>query len=279
MLCVTAASRGEVDLVLSPASRTIPLEDAGAQMIEVRLVVETDSAVAECFSSIETIIHYDPSVLQLVGRDQAGKQFDFIIGDGFFVGDPDGLNDDLADGEALYSAFTLGGEAAPLAPGSLATTFQFIALQPTGGTVVKFIGSVGNFAATRVLDCNFGENTGDIFGDAVVRLVDCPSVGTDADADGFRDACDNCPNELNAEQTDADLDGVGDACDPCPTRQPGDVDGNAAHDVDDIPAFVIALLSGDLLLGTAEHCAADLNVDAAVNGLDIQPFVEGLLGP
>ena len=35
------------------------------------------------------------------------------------------------------------------------------------------------------------------------------------DADGFGDACDNCPSESNALQDDRDLDGAGDVCDNC----------------------------------------------------------------
>ena len=47
-------------------------------------------------------------------------------------------------------------------------------------------------------------------------------------ADGFGDACDNCPDLLNVGQTDGDLDGAGDACDCAPadgsTRPPGRID-------------------------------------------------------
>ncbi|HEX6712586.1 MAG TPA: thrombospondin type 3 repeat-containing protein [Thermoleophilaceae bacterium] len=36
----------------------------------------------------------------------------------------------------------------------------------------------------------------------------------DTDGDGIVDACDNCPNNANADQADADGDGMGDACEP-----------------------------------------------------------------
>ena len=42
------------------------------------------------------------------------------------------------------------------------------------------------------------------------------SGGPDADGDGIRDDCDNCPNTPNLTQDDADHDFVGDACDGCP---------------------------------------------------------------
>lgn len=40
--------------------------------------------------------------------------------------------------------------------------------------------------------------------------------GDDADDDGVRDDCDNCPNTANPLQEDADGDCLGDACDNCP---------------------------------------------------------------
>lgn len=43
----------------------------------------------------------------------------------------------------------------------------------------------------------------------------------DADADGWCDAVDNCPNNFNPAQTDYDADGIGDSCDTCP-----DIDGD-----------------------------------------------------
>jgi len=39
------------------------------------------------------------------------------------------------------------------------------------------------------------------------------SGDVDVDADGFPDACDNCPTSANSGQQDGDGDGVGDACD------------------------------------------------------------------
>jgi hypothetical protein len=52
--------------------------------------------------------------------------------------------------------------------------------------------------------------------------TDCGSGGVcsknqeDADADGYGDACDNCPSNCNTQQLDADGDGIGDVCDITP---------------------------------------------------------------
>ena len=40
--------------------------------------------------------------------------------------------------------------------------------------------------------------------------------GEDADADGFSDGADNCPETYNPDQSDLDGDGIGDVCDPNP---------------------------------------------------------------
>lgn len=52
----------------------------------------------------------------------------------------------------------------------------------------------------------------------------CGGVPEDRDADGVRDAADNCPFVPNRAQEDEDGDGIGDACDGCPLADPDGVD-------------------------------------------------------
>jgi formylglycine-generating enzyme required for sulfatase activity len=122
---------------------------------------------------------------------------------------------------------------------------------------------------------------------ASLRVSDNPSdeddqagfrvVGVDADGDGVPDTVDNCPTVYNPGQEDADDDGFGDACDPCPYRKPGDVSGDGSFDINDIAAFAVVLLDPSAA-GSDDRCAADMNGDGAADGLDIQPFVNALLG-
>ena len=46
-------------------------------------------------------------------------------------------------------------------------------------------------------------------------------------SDGVGDACDNCPDRINADQTDSDGDGRGDRCDLCPTTSDDPIDEDA----------------------------------------------------
>jgi hypothetical protein len=60
--------------------------------------------------------------------------------------------------------------------------------------------------------------------------VDGDALGEDSDADGVRNACDNCALVVNAAQRDFDTDGIGDACDVCryvfdKSQSDGDHDG------------------------------------------------------
>ena len=58
----------------------------------------------------------------------------------------------------------------------------------------------------------------------------------DADGDGVRDICDNCPHAANPDQADDDGDGIGDACDKCPHDSENDADGDGiCGDVDPDP--------------------------------------------
>lgn len=90
----------------------------------------------------------------------------------------------------------------------------------------------------------------------------------DCDADGVPNAC----------EADTDGDGVPDDCDPCPTRATGDLTGDGFIDDFDVSTFSTVLLNPSAATPD-ELCAADMNRDGAVDGLDLQGFVEVLTAP
>jgi hypothetical protein len=105
-------------------------------------------------------------------------------------------------------------------------------------------------------------------------LDDCD---TDSDGDGVPNDCDLC--EGFDDNIDADSNGIPDGCDaPCGTLFFGDLDGSGMADVDDVDEFAAIVI--DPGSATAdEFCAADINEDGNVNGLDIPGFVSLVLTP
>lgn len=99
---------------------------------------------------------------------------------------------------------------------------------------------------------------------------------TDSDGDGVCDANDVCPGF--DDNMDTDSDGIPDGCDSCPNRKAGDVNGDGVVTIDDVPPFVSVLLDPDAATPD-EYCAADVNEDGAVNGLDTQAIADLLLVP
>lgn len=70
--------------------------------------------------------------------------------------------------------------------------------------------------------------------------------GADADADGYSDGADNCPDAYNPDQADLDGDGLGDVCDP----NPGDTEDLSLCLADlDACSTDLALCEGDLQSG------------------------------
>ncbi|RIK65885.1 MAG: hypothetical protein DCC65_11425 [Planctomycetota bacterium] len=89
-------------------------------------------------------------------------------------------------------------------------------------------------------------------------------IGIDRDLDGHfdRDELDQCGDPANAASTPGNI-GV-------------DIDQDFDEDLDDVSAFTAALVG--MPMSPAHLVRSDLNCDEAVNGLDIQPMVDVLLG-
>ena len=84
-----------------------------------------------------------------------------------FLPDPDGINVDITDGEAIYTVLASTASPATVPPDILVATFRFRAL---GFGAVKLKATAGAFGKTRVLSIVPGtETTGDISQLAGVR--------------------------------------------------------------------------------------------------------------
>jgi hypothetical protein len=80
----------------------------------------------------------------------------------------------------------------------------------------------------------------------------------DADDDGFGDACDNCPADVNIDQSDVDGDTVGDVCDNCPddaNSDQSDADGDGVGDICDDDS------DNDGVPDEQDNCPAHANSD------------------
>ncbi len=94
--------------------------------------------------------------------------------------------------------------------------------------------------------------------------------GVDADGDGIRAECDNCPGVSNVDQSDTDGDGVGDACDNCPAianANQTDLDGDTfGDDCDNCPTIANqsqADSDGDGLGNACDNCPLIVNANQA----------------
>lgn len=99
----------------------------------------------------------------------------------------------------------------------------------------------------------------------------------DSDADGFEDACDNCPRTANRDQADAEGDGTGDACDNCPLT-PNDAQRDI--DADGIGDLCDADLDGDGVSNELDNCpasgnATQVNLDADLAGDACDADIDG----
>jgi len=87
------------------------------------------------------------------------------------------------------------------------------------------------------------------------------SASADVDTDGVPDACDNCPDDMNASQADLDQDAEGDICDACPTELANDEDGDGlCAAVDTCPLDPANDVDADGLCADEDNCATVANV-------------------
>ncbi|RKY19439.1 MAG: hypothetical protein DRQ55_10595 [Planctomycetota bacterium] len=161
VLLVTSA---QVDLPLSPAEQTAVVN----QVISFDLHAHADSA--QSITAIDAILSWDPNRLELLGAT-AGDFPVFVAG---FLPDPDGINTDLTDGDALYTALAPPATPATAPPDILVASFQFRVIT---SACVTLLPSMGVFGRTRVIGTVPGVEITGVLTDAV--NVEVPGAWVD----------------------------------------------------------------------------------------------------
>jgi hypothetical protein len=207
-LTLSAAAAAEtVSLSFRPLYQT---SGVGA-IVEVDIIASSDGPNDQPIYAIDAILDWDPAYLELIGNDDSNADYSwFVTG---FLNDPDDINDDLTDGDALFTALAQAGNPAqvPPPPGMIVTTLQFEALQETALTTLSYVESLGDFGQTRVLYEPGQDVTGDISAVAEIRICTFPGCTSDLDGDCDVDQADLGELLSHYNQTDGgDLDGDGD---------------------------------------------------------------------
>jgi hypothetical protein len=162
-------SADTVDLKLLPESTTASVDT----IVEIQIVASVEGDEDLSMAAIDAILDWDRDYLELLSVDDSVSDYTWFVSD--FLPDPDGVNDDVGDGEAIYTALSSAEDPATAIPdaGRTVTTVRFRALAETAGTPISFVPSTGQYAKTRVLAFYVPglEITGDISSIATVAIV------------------------------------------------------------------------------------------------------------
>ncbi|MCK6457947.1 MAG: hypothetical protein L6Q92_15640 [Phycisphaerae bacterium] len=163
LLIPVAHASALIDLVLVPSNTvsTLGCDD----IIEVDLVARSDDTSTQLFTGVDVILNWDTVAFEFLGEQNCfppGGAMCPWISDGFFP-DADGLNNNLDDGDAFYTAFGQLGMPAQAPPqGMVVTTLRFRARAVTAGSTLSTPATAGMFAMTAVVGDDGSDVTGDI---------------------------------------------------------------------------------------------------------------------
>jgi hypothetical protein len=209
LLSSASSPAGTVSLTFRPSFQT---SGVGA-LVNVDIIAVSGDDTDDAVGAMGVILAWDPAYLQFVGFDNTNAGYNWRHSD-LAPADPDGINDDLTDGDLYYVAQVQLGDPAmvPPAPGLLVTTVQFTALQETDLTTIGYLESLGQFTETQIIDFNTSlPITGSI--DDIAEVAICPLPGCTSDLDGD---CDVDQADLGAllaaynQDDGGDIDGDGD---------------------------------------------------------------------
>lgn len=267
---LASSAAATVDLNLKQEFQVVNVGD----IVELNIVASASGSRPSPFDAADAIIEWDPSVLSLIGSTQVNAgAFFFAAG---FLPDPDGVNSNLTDGDAIFTALVPAGTVVFAPPGMsdahanglIITTLRFTATAPIDTTVVRFLPEIGLFGSTRVLLQGF-EVTGDVDSAAKVVILGvvepCPAEGDCLEVHetgGCDDAaccelvCDGDPACCEVEW---DVTCVARACTNCVDCF-ADLNGDSQVDGADL---------GMLLVAWSGSGCGDFNYDGTIDGADL----------
>ncbi len=130
-----AVLEAAVNLSLQPQANPVQV----GQTARIDLIAANTLGTPQEVAAVDAIVQWDPAVLQLLGYTNPTPDPWMFHG---FLPDPCGLNDVLADGEALYTALAPPPPDSAVVPafGSIVvTTFEFTALQTATGAPIDLV--------------------------------------------------------------------------------------------------------------------------------------------
>ncbi len=156
---LSAIPQASVDLSLTPPQTCA----VSGSILQVELVLATDLPTA--IAAVDAIICWDPLQLGFLGAVPSAAGW-LTTG---FLNDPDGINTDIFDGEALFTALASPVTPPSLPPDLLVATFNF---QVLASGDVSLLASSGLLGETRVLGTIPGQDlTGSLIGPAAVTVI------------------------------------------------------------------------------------------------------------
>lgn len=168
----------DVDVTLTPLTQNVTV----GCVAEFEVVLSAASPVA--VSAVDIVISWDPAELQFVDAIPGAGPW-FATG---FLNDPDGINTDLTDGDALYTGLSDLVNPLMLPPSSTAVTFRFVVLDEAA---LVMLPTLGTFGATRVIGTSPGSDiTGTISGPVTITTA----VGSWTDLGGGAPGINGTPS-------------------------------------------------------------------------------------
>jgi len=161
---------GPVDLRLEASSQTVMVGD----FVDVTLVLDAGAGSPQQVSAMDVILNYDPGYLSLQSAADPSGQW-LVSG---FLPDLDGINTDIADGSAIFTALAPVSALPAAAPLLHVAMFRLLALAPTPAAALHMPGTMGAFGETRVFGEGVQNNiTGDHSGITSIRIIPEPTGG------------------------------------------------------------------------------------------------------